>query len=46
MGSDREDRDNIRDLAQDWVVWRDGGDWQRFRGAGPTPRQVLEPLGG
>jgi hypothetical protein len=25
------DRHAIRDLIQDWVVWRDAGDWERFR---------------
>lgn len=25
------DRHAIRQLLEDWVVWRDAGDWQRFR---------------
>ena len=25
------DRDEIRDLLENWVVWRDAGDWARFR---------------
>ena len=25
------DRDAIRDLVESWVVWRDAGDWERFR---------------
>src|SRR5579863_9408219 len=25
------DRDEIRDLIENWVVWRDAGDWERFR---------------
>jgi hypothetical protein len=25
------DRDAIRDLVENWVVWRDAGDWERFR---------------
>ena len=25
------DREEIRDLIENWVVWRDAGDWQRFR---------------
>ena len=25
------DRDAIRDLIENWVVWRDAGDWARFR---------------
>lgn len=26
-----KDRLAIRDLIENWVVWRDAGDWQRFR---------------
>jgi hypothetical protein len=26
-----EDRLAIRDLVENWVVWRDAGDWERFR---------------
>lgn len=26
-----EDRRQIRDLIENWVVWRDSGDWERFR---------------
>jgi hypothetical protein len=25
------DRDEIRDLIENWVLWRDAGDWERFR---------------
>lgn len=25
------DRDQIRDLVESWAVWRDAGDWDRFR---------------
>ena len=25
------DEQAIRRLVQDWVVWRDAGDWDRFR---------------
>lgn len=25
------DRREIRDLLENWVVWRDAGDWERFR---------------
>ena len=25
------DREEIRDLIQNWVLWRDAGDWERFR---------------
>jgi hypothetical protein len=27
----REDRLAIRDLVENWAVWRDAGEWQRFR---------------
>jgi hypothetical protein len=26
-----EDRGLIRELVENWVVWRDAGDWERFR---------------
>jgi SnoaL-like domain len=26
-----DDRRQIRELLENWVVWRDAGDWQRFR---------------
>ncbi|WP_341705704.1 nuclear transport factor 2 family protein [Ferrovibrio sp.] len=32
MNPDREDQLAIRELLQNWVVWRDAGDWERFRG--------------
>ena len=25
------DRRAIRELVENWVVWRDAGDWERFR---------------
>ncbi len=25
-----DDRLAIRDLVENWVVWRDAGDWERF----------------
>jgi len=25
------DRDEIRDLIESWAIWRDAGDWERFR---------------
>jgi hypothetical protein len=31
MTDDLLDRLAIRDLIENWVVWRDAGDWQRFR---------------
>jgi hypothetical protein len=27
---EREQRSVIRDLLENWVIWRDSGDWQRF----------------
>jgi hypothetical protein len=27
-----DDRQAIRDLIENWVVWRDAGDWERFAG--------------
>ena len=26
------DRQEIRNVVENWVVWRDAGDWERFRG--------------
>jgi hypothetical protein len=31
MGSDASERQAIRELVENWVLWRDAGDWQRFR---------------
>jgi hypothetical protein len=31
MASTSEDRQAIRELLENWVVWRDAGDWERFR---------------
>ena len=25
-----DDREQIRRLIEDWVIWRDSGDWDRF----------------
>jgi hypothetical protein len=30
MASEPSDRDLIRDLVEDWALWRDAGDWERF----------------
>lgn len=30
MNEDMQDRSSIRDLIENWVVWRDAGDWARF----------------
>jgi SnoaL-like domain len=32
MGNDTSDRDAIRGVVENWVVWRDAGDWERFGG--------------
>jgi hypothetical protein len=31
MDDETLDRLAIRDLVEDWAVWRDAGDWERFR---------------
>src|SRR5204863_8967998 len=31
MSGTAADRLAIRDLVENWVVWRDSGDWERFR---------------
>jgi hypothetical protein len=31
MNSDIEASQQIRELIENWVVWRDAGDWERFR---------------
>jgi hypothetical protein len=31
MNDQAADRQAIRELAENWVVWRDAGDWERFR---------------
>jgi hypothetical protein len=31
MNGQREDRLAIREVIENWVVWRDAGDWERFR---------------
>jgi hypothetical protein len=31
MSSDIEARQQIRELIENWAVWRDAGDWERFR---------------
>ena len=32
MTPEHEDRLAIRELIENWAVWRDAGDWERFRG--------------
>ncbi len=31
MNDQAADRQAIRELAENWAVWRDAGDWERFR---------------
>jgi SnoaL-like domain len=31
VDTQRSDRQDIRDLIENWAVWRDAGDWERFR---------------
>ncbi|HTS96624.1 MAG TPA: nuclear transport factor 2 family protein [Streptosporangiaceae bacterium] len=31
MSDETADRQTIRELVENWVVWRDAGDWARFR---------------
>lgn len=31
MSDEQTERLNIRELLENWVIWRDSGDWQRFR---------------
>ena len=31
MSSEAEERALIRDLVENWALWRDAGDWERFR---------------
>jgi hypothetical protein len=33
MANEKEwlDRQSIHELIQNWVIWRDGGDWERFK---------------
>jgi hypothetical protein len=32
MNPEMQDRLAIREVVENWVVWRDAGDWERFRG--------------
>ena len=32
MNSEMLERLAIREVVENWVVWRDAGDWERFRG--------------
>jgi hypothetical protein len=37
----REDRLEIRDLVDNWAVWRDAGDWERFRSVWHDDGQMM-----
>ena len=30
------ERQRIREVVENWVVWRDAGDWERFATSGTT----------
>ena len=32
MNKEQTERTAIRELVENWAVWRDAGDWERFRG--------------
>ncbi|HEX9342093.1 MAG TPA: nuclear transport factor 2 family protein, partial [Actinomycetota bacterium] len=32
MDPQTHDRQLIRELVENWALWRDAGDWERFRG--------------
>jgi SnoaL-like domain len=36
-----EDRRLIAELLQNWVVWRDAGDWERFRAVWPPDGRMM-----
>ena len=41
----RDNRQAIRDLLENWVVWRDAGAWERFRTVWHEEgRMVPEPV--
>src|SRR3954454_14120033 len=39
--ADRDDRLEIRELVENWAVWRDAGDWQRFRSASAQTKMTI-----
>jgi SnoaL-like domain len=41
MRDEREDRLSIRELIENWVVWRDAGDWERFRTVWHQPGRMM-----
>ena len=36
MSTEISDRDAIREVVENWVVWRDAGDWERSAASGTT----------
>ncbi len=38
MSNEAEDRALIRDLVENWALWRDAGDWDRFGPSGTRTR--------
>jgi hypothetical protein len=39
--ADMGDRSEIRELVENWVVWRDAGDWDRFRTVWHLPGKMM-----
>ena len=37
----RDNRQAIRDLLENWVVWRDAGAWERFRTVWHTEGRMM-----
>jgi hypothetical protein len=36
-----DDKTEIRELVENWVVWRDAGDWERFRTVWHLPGKMM-----
>jgi hypothetical protein len=41
MQSEIEERLAIREVVESWAVWRDAGDWERFRGVWHTDGRMM-----
>ena len=41
MSDAAADRQAIRELTENWVVWRDAGDWERFRAVWHSDGQMM-----
>src|SRR5579875_286225 len=41
MGQETKERLAIREVIENWVVWRDAGDWQRFRSVWHTDGYMM-----